>query len=365
MMLDEPGPGAVNLLDNARRYYGEALAGTADLRTNACATTEAPAPAVRAALARVHPEVRARYYGCGLVAPEAIEGLRVLDLGCGAGQDAFVLAQLVGERGEVVGVDATPAQLEVARRWRDWHASQAGLPQPNTRFIDGDIARLGELGLEPGSFDLIVSNCVINLVADKPAVFRAAHELLRPGGEFYFADVYADRRVPAACLADPVLHGECLSGALYWGDFLAAAKAAGFGDPRLVNDRPIAITDPAIAAKLTGVGFWSATWRLFRLDALEPACEDYGQAVVYLGTIAGYETRLRLDKHHDIEAGRVFPVCGNSWRMLAETRFAPHFSFIGDFSRHYGIFPGCGVGCPFDPIGAIGASGAGATPGCC
>jgi arsenite methyltransferase len=364
-MLEEASATAAELLDNARRYYGEALGGTADLRTNACATVEAPAPAVRTALGRVHPEVRARYYGCGLVAPEAIAGMRVLDLGCGAGQDAFVLAQLVGERGEVVGVDATPTQLEIAQRWRDWHAAEAGFARPNTHFVAGDIARLCDLGLEPGSFDLIVSNCVINLVADKPAVFRAAHALLKPGGEMYFADVYADRRVPAALLADTVLHGECLAGALYWGDFLAAAKAAGFGDPRLASDRPITITDAAIAAKLEGIGFWSATWRLFRLDGLEPECEDYGQAVVYRGTIPGHEARLRLDKHHDIEAGRAFPVCGNTWRMLGESRFAPHFTFIGDFSRHYGVFPGCGGGCPFDPAGATGATGASATPGCC
>lgn len=360
-MLEDPTGVACDLLDNARRYYGETLAGTADLKTNACATLEAPAAAVRTALERVHPEVRARYYGCGLVAPEALEGSRVLDLGCGAGQDVYVLAQLVGESGEVVGVDATPAQLNIARRWQDWHAQAAGFARPNTRFLAGDIARLVALGLAPGSFDVIVSNCVINLVADKAAVLRAAHDLLRPGGEIYFADVYADRRVPTHLLADPVLHGECLAGAFYWGDFVAAAKAAGFGDPRLVADRPLAIGDPAIAARLEGIGFWSATWRLFRLDGLEPECEDYGQAVIYRGTVPGHEARLKLDKHHDIEVGRVFPVCGNTWRMLAETRFAPHFSFIGDFSRHYGIFPGCGGGCPFDAPGA----GAAATPGCC
>ncbi len=351
-----------DLVANARRYYGETLGGSADLRTDACATIAAPPPAVRAALARVHPEVRDRYYGCGLVAPEALEGCRVLDLGCGAGQDAFVLAQLVGANGEVVGVDATPAQLAVARRWQDWHAAQAGLARPNTRFLEGDIQRLDALPLEPGSFDVIVSNCVINLVADKPAVFAAAHRLLRPGGELYFADVYADRRVPTALLADPVLHGECLAGALYWGDFLAHARRAGFGDPRLVSDRPLAIRDPAIAERLAGITFWSATWRLFRLDGLEPACEDYGQAVIYRGTIAGHEARLRLDKHHDIEAGRVFPMCGNSWRMLAESRLAPHFDFIGSFARHYGIFPGCGGGCPFDPPGGAGPA---AAPGCC
>lgn len=348
-------------LENARDYYGQVLTGSADLRTDACATTAAPPADVRAALANVHPEVRARYYGCGLVMPQAIGGAHILDLGSGAGQDAYVLAQMVGEAGSVTGVDATPEQLAVAKRHREWHRDRFGHARSNVRFIEGDIARLGELGLEPGSFDVVVSNCVINLVADKAAVFAAAHRLLKPGGELYFSDVYADRRVPRALLADPVLHGECLAGALYWGDFDVLAKAAGFADPRLVTDRSLGIGDPGVAAKVEGIGFHSATYRLFKLDGLEPQCEDYGQAVRYLGTVPCSERVFVLDQHHAIEAGRLFPVCGNSWRMLAETRFAPHFEFHGDFSRHFGVFPGCGTVSPF----GVAAPGPAPVGGCC
>lgn len=298
--------------------------------------------------------MRARYFGCGLVAPDALAGLRVLDLGSGSGQDAFVLAQLVGAQGSVVGVDATPAQLAVARRHLDWHAERFAFR--NVEFFEGDIERLDALDLPPGHFDLVVSNCVINLVADKAAVFRAAHRLLRPGGELYFADVYADRRVPAALLADPVLHGECLAGALYWGDFRRLALDAGFGDPRLVTDRPLALADPGIAGRLEGIAFFSATHRLFKLEGLEPACEDYGQAVRYRGTVEGAPAAFTLDKHHRIETGRLFPVCGNTWRMMADTRFAPHFDFHGDFSRHYGVFAGCGTTIPFDRDGGTAGS---------
>ena len=333
-------------IENSRDYYGRVLQSTADLRTTACCTQAAATPSLRHALDRVHDEVRARYYGCGLVAPEAIGGARVLDLGSGAGQDAYVLAQSVGEQGEVVGVDATPEQLAVAERHLDWHRDRFGYQRSNVRFVHGDIERLGDLGLEPG-FDVIVSNCVINLVADKGAVFRAAHALLREGGELHFADVYADRRLPPGLRDDPVLHGECLAGALYRGDFLVLAKQAGFADPRLLADRPIEITDPAIAAKLGSVRFYSATWRLFRLEGLEPACEDYGQAVRYRGTLPAAPDQYALDKHHVIETGRVFPVCGNTWRMLAGTRLAPHFDFLDGGGRHLGIFPGCGAAIPF------------------
>ncbi|APE29319.1 methyltransferase domain-containing protein [Aurantiacibacter gangjinensis] len=332
-------------LQNSQDYYGKVLGGSGDLRTDACCTFEMPSSAVMQALKNVHEEVKARYYGCGLVVPQALEGARVLDLGSGSGQDAYLLAQLVGKDGHVTGVDATPEQLAVANAHKDWHAERFGYA--NVDFVEGDIEKLDQLGLEPESFDIIVSNCVINLVADKEAVFRAAHRLLKPGGELYFSDVYADRRVPEHLLNDPMLHGECLSGALYWGDFDAIAKAAGFADPRLVTDRPLGINDREAAEKLAGINFVSATYRLFKLAGLEPQCEDYGQAVVYKGTVPEHEREFELDAHHAIEAGRVFRVCGNTWLMLAETRFAAHFDFIGDFSRHYGVFPGCGTAVPF------------------
>lgn len=78
----------------------------------------------------------------------------------------------------------------------------------------------------------------------------------------------------------------------------------------------------------------------------------------YEGGIAGAEQRFALDKHHHIEAGRVFPVCGNTYRMLAESRFAPHFSFFGDDSRHFGTFKGCGTDIPFaqTSAGAVAAA---------
>lgn len=345
-------------IENSRNYYGQVLQGSQDLRTDACSIADMPGPELRAALARVHPEVRARYYGCGFIAPAGISGARILDLGSGAGQDAYVLSQFVGAGGHVTGVDATPEQLAVATAHQDWHRDAFGHAVSNVDFRLGDIEQLDALGLPDASFDVIVSNCVINLVADKGAVFRAAHRLLKPGGELYFSDVYADRRVPEALKGDPVLHGECLSGALYWNDFLRLAKDAGFADPRLVTDRPLGIGDAGIAAMLEGINFFSATWRLFKLDGLEPECEDYGQAVVYRGTLPGHPGRFVLDKHHVIETGRIFPICGNSWKMLAETRFAPHFDFVGDFSRHFGIFAGCGTTLPFDTGAALPAAAA-------
>jgi len=335
-------------IENSREYYGQILASSDDLKTDACVTAERPPQAVISALANVHEDVKARYYGCGLIAPQAVDGARILDLGSGSGQDAYILAQLVGEQGQVVGVDTTPEQLAVANAHHDWHAQRFGYAKPNTLFIEGDIEQLDTLDLEPNSFDIIVSNCVINLVADKAKVFADAYRLLKQGGEMYFSDVYSDRRVPEHLLNDPVLHGECLSGALYWNDFQKLARRAGFGDPRLVKDRPLGIGDARVAAKLDGINFFSATYRLFKLDGLEPGGEDYGQAVIYKGNVAGEERLFTLDKNNMMERGKVSPVCGNSWRMLADTRFADHFEFIGDFSTHYGRFESGEMGLPFD-----------------
>lgn len=346
--------------ESIRDYYGKVLGGSADLKTDVCCDASDAPPHIRAALSEIHDDILSRYYGCGLVVPAAIRGARVLDLGCGAGRDCFVLSRLVGEQGSVVGVDMTAEQLAHARAHIDRQTRAFGYAKPNVTFLDGYIEELGALGLKPESFDVIVSNCVINLSPNKRAVLEGAWKLLKPGGELYFADVYADRRLPASLRDDPVLLGECLAGALYWNDFLNLAKAAGFADPRLVADRPLAVNDVKLRAILGPARFFSATYRLFKLDGLEPACEDHGQAVIYKGGIPECEDVFVLDKHHAIEKGRVFPVCGNTFRMLNETRFAPHFDFIGDFSRHFGIFKGCGTNIPFDE-----AAGTGSTGGAC
>ena len=183
-------------LDLVQDYYGRQLQGTADLKTSACCDISAVPEWLKPLLARIHPEVLSRYYGCGLVCPPLLTGCRVLDLGCGSGRDVYALAQLVGPTGEVVGVDMTDEQLAVAERHRAFHAEAFGYD--NVRFVQGYIERLDELGLEPGSVDVIVSNCVVNLSPDKDAVLSGVQRLLKPGGEFFFSDVYADRRVPAA-----------------------------------------------------------------------------------------------------------------------------------------------------------------------
>ena len=331
--------------DVVQVYYGKQLQSTADLKTSACCDIDQLPEWLKPLLSNIHDDVLSRYYGCGLVCPPLLEGCRVLDLGCGSGRDVYALAQLVGESGEVVGVDMTTEQLELAKRYQDYHSEKFGFD--NVTFLQGYIEKLDKLGLEAGSFDVIVSNCVINLSPDKAAVMAGVQQLLKPGGEFYFSDVYADRRIPERLVNDPVLYGECLSGALYWNDFLRLAREAEFLDPRLVTSRPLEITDTTLNERIGNIRFYSATYRLFKIAEIEDACEDYGQAVIYKGTIATLPSRFSLDSHHHIETGRVFPVCGNTYLMLQQSRFAPHFDFIGSFDEHFGIFADCGTPVPF------------------
>jgi len=354
--------------ENVQDYYGKALQSSEDLKTNACFTAGSPPGYIQAAIKNLHPTTVSKYYGCGLCLPSYdLTDCSVLDLGCGAGRDVYIASQLVGQNGRVVGVDMTKEQLSAAQEYQDYHSEKFGYS--NTEFVKGYLESLDEIeSLEKGSFDVVVSNCVINLCTDKPKVLKDCYDLLKPGGEMYFSDVYASRRVPLELQKDKVMWGECLSGALYWNDFQNMAKAAGFRDPRLVEDAPITIQNKKLQEAVnnkghSGLEFYSATYRLLKIDELEPACEDYGQAVIYKGTMPRHESGWLLDKGHYFEKGRVHPVCGNTWYMLEKNpKLKAHFDFIGDFSTHYGIFEGCGDAMPYNRVSSD-SGGKGAS--CC
>ena len=353
------------LHDVVKDYYGNTLEGSCDLKTDACSTLEMPTREIRGALSNIHDEVSSRYYGCGIAIPTSLEGLKVLDLGSGAGRDVYALAQLVGPNGHVTGVDMTPEQLDVARKHENWHAEKFGYDKPNTRFLEGYLEKLDDLDLEKGSFDLIISNCVFNLCVDKPAVFKSAFDLLKDGGEVYFSDVYSDRRIPDHLVDDEVLYGECLSGALYWDDYIQIVKNAGFLDPRVFDHRPLSIIDQKVKDKIDPIKFASVTARLMKLKNADAGCEDYGQAVIYKGGIQGMERAFKLDTGHEIEAGRVFPVCGNTLAMLTETRFAPHFEVLGEGKTHLGPFPNCKAPAIFENVVTDTASSTDTGSSCC
>ena len=330
-----------------QEYYGKELRSSADLKTNACCTAFEYPASIKSILSEIHDEVLAKYYGCGLTIPTTLKGLNVLDLGSGSGRDCYLLSKLVGENGRVVGIDMTDEQLAVANRHINYHTQKFGYKSPNIEFKRGEIEKLDELGILDESFDLIISNCVINLSTNKQKVLTDCFKILKQGGEMYFSDVYVNKRVPKELASDPVIYGECLGGALYWNDFLTHAKKAGFIDPRVVEAASITIENKELENKLKDFEFYSVTYRLFKMDGLESDCEDYGQAVIYKGSIENSETSFKLDKGHIFQKGKVEAVCGNTFLMLNQSRLQEHFEFIGNFEKHFGIFPGCGTSNPF------------------
>eukprot|EP00199_Chlamydomonas_sp_CCMP681_P001924 CAMPEP_0119107370 /NCGR_PEP_ID=MMETSP1180-20130426/9666_1 /TAXON_ID=3052 ORGANISM="Chlamydomonas cf sp, Strain CCMP681" /NCGR_SAMPLE_ID=MMETSP1180 /ASSEMBLY_ACC=CAM_ASM_000741 /LENGTH=373 /DNA_ID=CAMNT_0007092845 /DNA_START=117 /DNA_END=1238 /DNA_ORIENTATION=+ len=341
---------------SVQEYYGQTLANSKDLKTSACTACQPPPAAIRAMLRDVPKEILDKFYGCGTPLPLGVEGLRVLDLGCGTGRDVYVAARMVGEQGSVTGIDMTPGQLDVARKYVDEYTRGVlGYARPNMTFIEGQIENLSSIA--DASQDLIISNCVINLSPDKASVLREAYRVLAPGGEMYFSDVYCDRRLPKELRTHPVLLGECLGGALYVQDFIRLCRQMGFMDPRALETAPILVTDPALADLLGNAQFFSTTYRLFKVPGrLEDLCEEYGQVAVYKGTLQGNRHAYALDDHHTFVTGKPMLVCGNTAAMVGETWLGKHFTITGDRSVHFGLFdcgtPATTAAAPCAPGGA-------------
>jgi SAM-dependent methyltransferase len=189
--------------------------------------------------------------GCG--APLAHAALRsgetVLDLGSGAGFDAFLAAREVGPSGRVIGVDMTDEMLARARE----NARKAGID--HVEFRKGLIEALP---VEDASVDVVISNCVINLVPDKAAVYREVARVLRPGGRLVVSDVVLDAPLPAAVAASAEALTGCVAGAALRGDYLRTVTEAGLGDVEVLADRgfgavvldivPTALREEAVAA---------------------------------------------------------------------------------------------------------------------
>ncbi|XP_054238321.1 arsenite methyltransferase [Indicator indicator] len=317
------GPLREQIHREVQDYYGKELQKSEDLKTNACVTLARPLPkVVRDALEHVHEEVVARYYGCGLVIPESLESCRILDLGSGSGRDCYLLSQLVGEQGHVTGIDMTKDQAELAKKHISYHMDKFGYQKPNVEFLQGYIEKLGDAGLADESYDIIISNCVINLTPDKRTVLHEAYRVLKPGGEMYFSDVYASQHLSETIWKHRVLWGECLAGALYWEDLYSIAKEVGFKTPCLVSASPVTIGCKELENIVGDCRFVSATFRLFKV----PDGSQAGPSqVTYSGGIVGHERELVFDANFTFKKGEAVDVDAEMAMILQSSRFAKEF----------------------------------------
>jgi arsenite methyltransferase len=171
--------------------------------------------------------------GCGVptAVAELHEGERVLDLGSGGGIDVLLSARRVGPTGRAFGVDMTDEMLTLARR----NAAEAGAT--NVEFLKG---RIEAVPLPAASVDVVISNCVINLSTDKPAVFAEMARVLRPGGRVGVSDIVADDDLTPAQRAERGSYVGCIAGALSFAEYRAGLEAAGFRDVAITPTRAVA-----------------------------------------------------------------------------------------------------------------------------
>ena len=177
--------------------------------------------------------------GCGLPTEHAAiqPGETVLDLGSGAGNDAFVASRLVGPAGRVIGVDMTPAMIKRARA----NANLVGAT--NVEFRLGDIEAMP---VDEGEVDVIVSNCVLNLVPNKAMAFGEMARALKPGGRFCVSDIVSRGELPASVRGVAALFAGCVSGALDRDAYVGLLREAGFDDVRVVEEKVVDVPDDVL-----------------------------------------------------------------------------------------------------------------------
>ncbi|SOC80673.1 Ubiquinone/menaquinone biosynthesis C-methylase UbiE [Salinimicrobium sediminis] len=182
--------------------------------------------------------------GCGL--PTHYAGIKkgdtVIDLGSGAGNDCFVARHETGAEGKVIGIDFTPTMIKKART----NAEKLGFN--NVEFREGDI---DNMPVNDNTADVVVSNCVLNLVPDKPKVINEIFRVLKPGGHFSISDIVLVGELPEALREDAEMYAGCVAGAIQKGDYLQYIKGAGFENISLQKEKPITIPDDILEKYLS------------------------------------------------------------------------------------------------------------------
>ena len=324
------------------RYSGAAKAPEASL----CCPTSYDSKLLEA----IPKEVLERDYGCGDPTRHLKAGETVLDLGSGSGKHCFMAAQAVGPDGKVIGVDMNTDMLSLARQHAPTVAENIGYA--NVEFRKGRIQDLGldltrleaELAEHPvrtaedlewlgaveeglrsehplvadNSIDVVVSNCVLNLVrpGDKTQLFREIHRVLRRGGRAVISDIVCDEDVPAHMAADPELWSGCISGAFREDHFLEAFEAAGFYGISVAEwqSEPWQVVD--------GIEFRSVTVVAYK--GKEGPCLEQNHAVVYRGPFR----EVMDDEGHRLRRGTRTAVCARTYDIYSRAPYAEQFELI-------------------------------------
>ncbi len=295
-------------------------------------------------------EVIDRDYGCGDPSKYLRQGETVLDLGSGSGKICFIAAQIVGVKGKVIGVDMTDEMLAVARQNAPTVAERIGYA--NVEFRKGriqdlalDLERLDEkLERSPitdaasflaadqlaeelrvkhpliasDSIDVVVSNCVLNLVESKSKrqLFEEIFRVLKKGGRAVIADIVSDEEVPEGLQNDPELWSGCISGALTESGFLSAFENVGFYGIQILN------RDAQPWRTVQGIEFRSVTVEAFK--GKQGECFERNQAVIYRGPFK----EVLDDDNHRMERGMRYAVCDKTYNLYRKAPYREFFEFV-------------------------------------
>src|SRR5438477_3426110 len=298
----------------------------------------------------IPPEVLERDYGCGDPWRYLREGEVVVDLGSGTGKICFIAAQIVGPKGKVLGVDMTDEMLEVARRSAPIVAERIGYS--NVEFRKGRIQDLAldlewldrqlkenpitdaasflaadELAEElrckhpliaSESIDVVVSNCVLNLVESKSKrnLFAEIFRVLKKGGRAVISDIVSDEDAPEEMQDDPELWSGCISGALTEEGFLAAFENAGFYGIQILK------RDAKPWRTVQGIEFRSVTIEAFK--GKQGACFERNQAVIYRGPFK----EVLDDDNHRMERGKRYAMCDKTYNLYKKAPYSEFFEFV-------------------------------------
>lgn len=295
-------------------------------------------------------EVIEKDYGCGDPSKHLHPGETVLDLGSGTGKICFIASQVVGPTGKVIGVDMTDDMLEVARRNAPIVAKNIG--HANVEFRKGRIQDLGldleildqELRKNPiadansflaadalaadlrvkhpliatDSIDVVVSNCVLNLVEThlKRQLFEEIFRVLKKGGRAVISDIVSDEEIPLHLQNDPYLWSGCISGAYTEEGFLKAFEDAGFHGIEILK------RDDAPWQTVEGIEFRSVTIQAWK--GKQGPCFERNQAVIYNGPFK----KVLDDDGHALERGKRYAVCDKTFTLYQQAPYRDHFAFV-------------------------------------
>lgn len=295
-------------------------------------------------------EVIERDYGCGDPSQHVKPGETVLDLGSGTGKICFIASQVVGAEGRVIGIDMTDDMLEVARRNAPIIAERTGYA--NVEFRKGRIQDLAldlealeaelknnpvsdangfleaeELAeelrvkqplVESDSVDVVVSNCVLNLVSkrNRRQMFEEIHRVLKRGGRAVISDIVCDEDVPQELQDDPELWSGCISGAFREDEFLEAFEDAGFYGVRILK------FDKEPWQTVKGIEFRSMTIEAYK--GKEGICLERNQAVIYKGPFK----KVLDDDGHAMERGKRYAVCDKIFNIYRSPAYEGMFEFV-------------------------------------